>query len=89
MATPTIDNLLLPNRRILVLPDEGDKATTGVIFRRSQEGGGNFIGQVNDMTHPVQANHVLFVREMAVEVQVNSIEYLAMHERAVVALIPD
>ena len=34
-------------------------------------------------------DHVLFIKEMATPVEVDGIEYMAMHETAVVGLIPD
>ena len=90
MTTPEIDNLLLPDNRILVLPDEGDKPTTGTICYRSTMGGGHFrVGAGNGLGVEVEYDHVLFVREMTSEVEVNEVEYLAMHESAVVGLIPD
>ncbi|GAG59776.1 unnamed protein product, partial [marine sediment metagenome] len=33
--------------------------------------------------------HILFAKEMATEVNVDGVEYMAMHEHAVVGLIPD
>lgn len=89
MATPTIDNLLLPINVILVLPDEGDKPTTGVIFRRSLRGGGRFQGENGTYPNPIiESDHILFVREITTEVIVDEVEYLAMHENAVVGIIP-
>ena len=41
MSAPVIDNLLLPRGVVLVLPDIVD-ATTGVVMKRSSEGGGFF-----------------------------------------------
>ena len=85
-----IDNLILPDNIILVLPDEGDKPTTGTIFRRSTMGGGHFrVGSGGGLGEESEYNHVIFVREMATEVEVDGIEYMAMHQNAVVGLISD
>ena len=89
MATPVIDNLLLPVRCILVLPDDGSE-TTGTIFKTSGMGGGVFISPLIQMQEaPIPHRHILFVKEMSTEVEVDGVEYLAMHETAVVGLIPD
>ncbi len=92
----TINNLQLPDHRILVLPDEGDNPTTGVliptgtIFRRSTMGGGHFmVGSGDGLGSETEYSHVLFVKEMATEVEIDEVEYMAMHENAVVGLIPD
>ncbi len=90
MAAPTIDNLLLPGNTILVLPDEGALPTTGRIFRRSSEGGGHFSTVANGNSGPVKEfTHVLFVRDMTTEVNIDGVEYLSMHISAVVGLIPE
>jgi co-chaperonin GroES (HSP10) len=88
MAAPTIDNIMLPTHTILVLPDAPD-ATTGVVFRRSKMGGGRFQGMNGSAVPIPESSHVLFVKEMATEVNVNGVEYLAMYERAIVGLIKD
>ena len=86
----TINNLVLPDLRILVLPDDGDKPTTGVILQRSTSGGGHFrVGVGNGLGVETEYSHVLFVREMTAEVEVDGVVYLAMNENAVVGLIPD
>lgn len=85
MATPTINNLTLPGNRILVLLDE-DSQTTGVVSHRSSQGGGLFIGAYNPI---VESAHVLFVKEMATEVKVDGVEYMAMHINAIVGVIPE
>ncbi len=90
MAAPIINNLLLPGNTILVLPDEGSLPTTGKIFRWSSEGGGHFLTVANGNSGPVgEFTHILFVREMTTEVNINGVEYLAMYINAVVGLIPD
>ena len=89
MATPIIDNLLLPNNRILVLPDEGDNPSTGIICRRSEMGGGHFVVSVPGRNPVVEGEHVLFVREMATDVEVDEVQYMVMHDKAVVGVIPD
>ena len=86
MATPVIDNIVLPNDRILVLPDEGDQPSTGTIYQRPVSGGRFWVGSGGLGS---QYNHILFVREMAAQVEINGTEYLAMHTSAVVGLIPD
>lgn len=89
MAVPVIDNLLLPVKCILVLPDEGSE-TVGVIVKASEMGGGRFNSVfVQAQSMPTLHTHILFIKEMATEVNVDGIEYLAMHECAVVGLIPD
>lgn len=89
MAAPVIDNLLLPIECMLVLPDTGSE-TTGTIFRRSSMGGGCFNSVlIESRQFPTPHAHVLFAKEMTSEVNVNGVEYLAMHEYAIVGLIPD
>jgi len=89
MAAPVIDNLLLPVRCILVLPDAPD-GSTGTICRRSSMGGGIFNSiLIQSQEAPFPHTHILYVKEMSTEVEVDEIEYLAMHETAVVGLIPD
>lgn len=86
---PIINNLILPDNRILVLPDEGSD-TTGIIFRRSTMGGGHFVvGSGGGLGGENEYDHVLFAEYMATEVEMNGVEYLAMHTNAVVGLIPD
>ena len=92
MATPIIDNLLLPRGSLLVLPDVDDKPTTGVIERVSEAEPGRakfFASAGGTSAHPTDVGtHVLFLREMATEVEVDGVEYMAMHVNAVVGLIP-
>ncbi len=85
MATPIINNLVLSSSRILVLPDV-DSDTTGVIFRRSTQGGGFFKGGSDP---EITSDHVLFIKEMATAVEIDEVEYLAMHANAVVGIIPE
>jgi len=88
MATPIINDLVLPDGRILVLPDANSR-TTGTIVQRSPMGGGVFkvthggVGG-SDRTY----DHVLFVKEVATPVEIDSVEYMAMHVNAVVGVIP-
>lgn len=92
MATPIINNMLLPGGRILVLPDEGDKPSTGIVVRRSMRGGGIFKSSPSGHVPtppPEESDHVVFVREMAVEVEIDGINYLAMAQESVVGIIPD
>lgn len=85
MATPIINDLALPGNRILVLLDDGSE-TTGTIFRKSGQGGGNFVGSSDP---EIISDHVLFVKEMATRVEIDEIEYWAMHVNAVVGIIPE
>ena len=85
MATPIINDLALPDSRILVLLDQ-DSETTGVIFRRSARGGGFFRGSSDP---EIESDHVLFCKEMATRVEIDEVEYWAMHANAVVGIIPD
>lgn len=87
MATPVINNLLLPNHRVLVLPDETG-ATTGTIEQVADLGSVK-LDTKGTYEYPTDVGRrILFIREMATEVEVNGVEYLAMHEDAVVGLIP-
>lgn len=87
MATPVINNLVLPNNRILVLPDgPAGSSTTGVIFRRSAQGGGHFKASADP---EIASNHILYSRDMATMVEIDEVEYVAMQENAVVGLIPE
>ncbi len=89
MAAPVINDLILPRNSVLVLPDPGELPTTGVIVRRSSEGGGKFESSNRTDGPLISYDHVLFVREMTTEVDVDGVEYLAMNQNAVVGLIPD
>ena len=84
MATPVVNNLVLPGNRILVLLDGGSE-TTGIIFQVSSRGGGQFVGSFNP---EAESTHILFVKEMATPVEIDDIEYMAMHVNAVVGVIP-
>jgi len=84
MATPIINNIVLPSSRILVLLDVGSE-TTGVISRVSSQGGGCFMGSYNP---GVESAHVLFAKEMGSPVEIDDVEYVAMHANAVVGVIP-
>ena len=86
MATPIINNLVLPSNRILVLPDgAAGSSSTGTIFRRSAQGGGFFKGSSDP---EIESDHILFCKEMSVPVEIDDVEYLAMHVNAVVGIIP-
>ncbi len=89
MPTLVINNLLLPENVVLVLPDEGEMPTTGIIKRWSEQGGGRFESAAATSGKSIFYDHILFVREMTTEVEIDNVEYLAMHEDAVVGLIPD
>ena len=83
--------------RILVLPDEGSD-TTGVVYKKKLRG---YHGLMNGISHSdpddsespmtpeVHHNHVVFVREGAVEVEIDGVTYLAMHINNVVGYISD
>jgi len=95
MATPTIDNLVLRSGRCLVRPDQGSK-TTGVIVQTSAQGFKPLIqvpaNGADPNSPPVPAvlfTHVLFVKDGAVEVEVDGVKYLAMSQNNVIGLIPD
>jgi len=94
MATPIIDNLILPANRLLVLKD-GDSKCTGVILSKSSQGCRRFTipqeqVEPSQPQPPLQEyDHVLFVKEMVEAVEVNGVELLAMHGNAVVGLIPE
>jgi len=94
MATPIIDNLLLPANRFLVLLDEGSNCT-GIIQSKSAQGYRRFIipQEPVDPSQPSptvqEYDHVLFVKEMAETVEVNGVAYIAIHGNAIVGLIPD
>ena len=82
----TINDLVLPNGAILVLPDDGS-ATSGTIVRTSPMGGGHFIvsfGGIGGIE--TEYTNVLFVKEMATEVTIDGVEYLAMHQSALLAI---
>lgn len=88
MAIPVINNLVLPNNTIIVLLDE-DSQTTGTVVERSPMGGGRFRAITGGVGgSDLEYDHVLFAKEMATEVEVDGVEYLAMHQSAVVGLIP-
>jgi len=89
MASPIIDNLVLPDGRILVLPDE-ESETTGNIVSRSPMGGGRFVVSSGGVGgNEVEYNHVLFVKEGCTEVEIDDVVHLAMHQDNVVGLIPE
>lgn len=84
MAAPIINDLLLPTGVVLILPDAPD-ASTGVVVRRSQTGGGFFKGG-NPI---VESSHVLYIKDgQTTEVEIDGVEYLSMSEQAVVGIIP-
>ena len=85
MATPVHNDLLLPLGTILVLVDGGSE-TTGTIFRRSAMGGGHFKASTDPI---IESDHILFVVDMATEVEVDGVEYMAMGSDAVVGIIPE
>jgi len=88
MAAPVIDNIVLPKGTCLVLKDEGTD-NIGRIFRHSEMGGARFHDQNGGSGEPSLDTHVLFVKEMSTEVNVDGVEYLAMNEDIIVGLIPE
>lgn len=88
MGIPTIDNLVLPTNRILVLQDQGSDPV-GVIKQYSTGGGGVFKlgGGVGDDIPEIEYTHVLYVEKMTEKVRINGVVYLAMSEDAIVGLI--
>ena len=84
MATPIINNLVLPGNRVLVLLDVGSE-TTGTISQVSSRGGGQFVGSFNP---EAGSAHILFAKEMGSPVEIDDVEYVAMHVNAVVGVIP-
>lgn len=89
MATPIINNLVLPHNCILVELD-ADSQTTGTIIRRSMMGGGQFKAVSDNGSGPeISYDHVLFCKELATEIEIEGLEYLVMHQSSVVGLIPD
>jgi hypothetical protein len=92
---PIIDNIVLPAGRCLVLTDLGSKVT-GVIFRKSEQGfvrlekGQPIPEDPNDpQPPPIPYSKVLFLKKGIVKVEVNGVEYLAMHQSNIVGINPD
>ena len=86
MAAPVINNLILPKTALLVLPDDGEQPTTGVVVDTPIAGSSQFYTGTYD--HPADVgSRVLFVREMTTEVEIDEVEYLAMPVHAIVGLI--
>ncbi len=78
--------------RLLVLLDEG-KDDRGVVFQSNL---GGYCGLVvpgdppEDPMPPAESySHIIFVKEMATEVEIDDVSYQAMHRNAIVGVIPD
>lgn len=81
--------------RLLVLLDDGED-DRGVIFQSNL---GGYSGLVvprelpEDPEDPIppieQYNHIIFVKEMATEIEVDGVAYQAIHRDAIVAVITD
>ena len=91
---PTINNIVLPANRCLVLPDEGS-STTGTLFRCSLQGfrrlvQGQPMPEDPDESPPpaIPYTKVLFVKEGCTEITVDGVEYQAMHQDNIVGVIP-
>lgn len=81
--------------RLLVLPDENSN-TTGVISAHDTDGwrGLTIAPEIpenpeNPIMPPEYYTHVVFVREGAVEVEIDGITYLAMHRNNIVGTLSD
>lgn len=79
------DFVLPVHNVIVVLPDEGDpsEVNTGTIVRNSAAMGGLFIDEV-----PYKMdNHVIFLREASVGIELDETNYLLMHKSAVLGAL--
>lgn len=81
--------------RVLILPDDGSE-TTGVIVAHDTMGwrGLTIVTEVpiNPEDPPVPPKyytHVVFVKEGAVEVEIDSVTYLAMHRNNIIGTLSD
>ncbi len=78
-----------------MIPDEGSEVT-GVIFLRSAQGfcrieeGQPAPENPEDPQLPaIPYDHILFIKEGAVEVEISGVAYLCMHQSNIVGAIPD
>ncbi len=85
--------------RLLVTLDEG-KENVGVIFRHECQGDRSLMIPREVVDVPVGAesppvapeqyyNHIIFVKEMSDEVDVDGVTYIGMNREAIIALITD
>jgi len=88
MAAPIINNLMLFKTAVLILPDKGNNVTTGTVARTAVTGSANLFTTAA-LEHPSDVGtHVLFVRNMSTEVEIDEVEYLAMPIGAIVGITP-
>ena len=80
--------------RLLILPDTG-KDDRGVIYK-SNLGGWRCLEISPEPTEPGEFspqienyNHIIFIKEMATEIEIDGVTYLAMHRNAIVGILTD
>ena len=79
-----LSDFVLPVHNVLiVLPDEGEKPNTGTIVRNSASMGGLFIDEVPY----VMDNHVIFIKEATVGIELDGTNYLLMHKSAIMGAV--
>lgn len=81
-----LSDFALPVQNILIiLPDEGDpeEVNTGTVVRNSPSMGGLFKDEV---PYAID-NHVIFLREATVEIELDETNYLLMHKSAVMGAL--
>jgi len=80
-----LSDFRLPVQNVLiVLPDPGEKPNTGTIVRNSATMYGLFKDEV-----PYEIdNHIIFLREGSVGIELDETNYLLMHKSAVMGAIP-
>lgn len=87
-----MEDFKLLSGRILVLADD-DSDTTGVIVQQDLDGFRGLTktpGPVGEDEPSLPAEyhvHIVFVKEMAVEVEINGVAHLAMHRNAIVGTV--
>jgi len=80
-----LSDFALPVHNVLiVLPDAGVNPNTGTIVRNSAAMGGLFIDEVPY----VMDNHVIFIREATVAIELDQTNYLLMHKSAIMGALP-
>jgi len=87
----------LLDNQLLVLVDEGETNIGRIVqnnFRTQREFKvpADWYDPENPpdpLPEPTENTHVVFVREMADEVEIDGITYMGMHKNAVIGLIPD
>ena len=79
-----LSDFALPFRNtLIVLPDEGDKPNTGTIVRTSPSMSGLFMDEVPY----VLDNHIIFLLEATVEIELDGTDYLLMNKDAVMGTL--